>query len=175
MTTIDWILLVVLALSTLAGFWRGFVKEALSLLGWIASFYIAWQFSDDVMAYPSVFMSYLNAHVSMHAARAAIVFVLLFLATMVVFWIINYLVTKLVSLTPLAGLNRILGMCFGLLRGAVVVLVFIAVLQATPLAHQSAWQHSTFIPMVQHYSHSVIPRLDRGIQHLIMFSGSRGV
>ena len=37
----DWAILAVLGLSVVLSLWRGFVKEAASLAGWIAAFVIA--------------------------------------------------------------------------------------------------------------------------------------
>ena len=38
LTAVDWVIIVVLAVSTLLSLWRGFVREALSLAGWVAAF-----------------------------------------------------------------------------------------------------------------------------------------
>ena len=37
----DWVIIVALTVSTLLSLWRGFVREALSLLGWITAFVVA--------------------------------------------------------------------------------------------------------------------------------------
>ncbi|MFY8179190.1 MAG: CvpA family protein, partial [Limnohabitans sp.] len=40
-SAVDWMLLAVLGLSLLLGLWRGFVTEVLSLVGWVAAFYLS--------------------------------------------------------------------------------------------------------------------------------------
>ena len=40
-TLLDWVIVVVLLVSTLLSLWRGFVREALSLAGWVAAFLVA--------------------------------------------------------------------------------------------------------------------------------------
>lgn len=61
MVTIDYLLIAVFVLSAALGAYRGFVKEALSLVGWILAVWVAWRFgarvadmgpdfSDDPMA-----------------------------------------------------------------------------------------------------------------------------
>ena len=47
---VDWVIIVVVTLSTLISLWRGFVREALSLAAWIAAFVVASLFADPVAA-----------------------------------------------------------------------------------------------------------------------------
>jgi membrane protein required for colicin V production len=42
----DYAILAVLSVSALISFWRGFTREALSLLAWLAAFWVAIGFSD---------------------------------------------------------------------------------------------------------------------------------
>ena len=41
MATLDWIVAAVLAASVLLGLWRGLVYEVLSVLNWLAAFFLA--------------------------------------------------------------------------------------------------------------------------------------
>ena len=41
---VDWVIISVLAVSTLLSLWRGFTREALSLAGWVAALVIALYF-----------------------------------------------------------------------------------------------------------------------------------
>jgi membrane protein required for colicin V production len=41
MTGADWILIGIVILSLLVGLWRGLVFEVLSLVGWVAAFFLA--------------------------------------------------------------------------------------------------------------------------------------
>ena len=38
---VDWVIVVVLVISVLLSLWRGFVREALSLAGWVVAFIVA--------------------------------------------------------------------------------------------------------------------------------------
>ena len=48
MNELDTAILLVTALSCIFGFWRGFVKEILALVTWIAALLIAWVGSDHL-------------------------------------------------------------------------------------------------------------------------------
>ena len=47
MTTFDWILIALIAASTLLALWRGVVHEVLSLASWIGAFWVARQYAAD--------------------------------------------------------------------------------------------------------------------------------
>jgi membrane protein required for colicin V production len=51
----------------------------------------------------------------------------------------------LVKATGLTGTDRVLGMVFGLFRGALLVVILIAVLKLTPLVNDPWWSESTLI------------------------------
>ena len=45
---LDWVILAVLAASSILGVWRGVVKEVFSVAGWIAGFIFAFRHAADV-------------------------------------------------------------------------------------------------------------------------------
>ena len=50
MNWVDWTILAIFSVSTLLSLKRGFVKEALSLAGWVAAFLVAISFSARLSA-----------------------------------------------------------------------------------------------------------------------------
>ncbi|MES2977884.1 MAG: CvpA family protein [Pseudomonadota bacterium] len=135
MAPVDWILLALLVLSLLIGAWRGLVFEVLSLLAWVAAFFAAQWFAEDVAAWlPIKSMS--------GTLRYAAGFVLTFIAAMLVTGLLAALVKKLVEAVGLRTVDRALGAGFGLLRGALLVLVIAAVVGMTPMKDSSWWQES---------------------------------
>ncbi len=140
MTWADWAIIAILAISCLVSVVRGFVKEAMSLLIWFAAAIIAVTFHDnlavllsDTIATPS--LRYLSA------------WSLLFIAVLITGGILNYLLGKLVEATGLSGTDRLLGMVFGLLRGAIIILVLlIFAQQLLPVSEDLWWRDSALIP-----------------------------
>lgn len=139
---LDWVIIGVVALSTLASLWRGFVKEALSLAAWISAFMAATAFSNMVA------VNLQNA-ISNDTARLVAAWILVFIATLVLVTLINGAVGKLVRAAGLSGIDRLLGMAFGFTRGLVVVLAILYVLQAVvPVQQQSFMQGSLLVPQL---------------------------
>ncbi len=136
----DWTLIGILAVSSLIGLNRGLVKEALSLVCWAAAFVIAMTFRQslsellvDSIAAPSI--------------REMVAFGSLFVATLIVGAMVNYLISELVKMTGLSGTDRLLGTVFGLARGAIVVMAILLLLPSVvPVDKDAWWLNSILIP-----------------------------
>ena len=69
---------------------------------------------------------------------------------MTVFGLVNYLIGRLVEKAGLSGMDRIMGMVFGALRGVLVVSVAIIALRSfTPAEQDPWWRQSQLIPHVE--------------------------
>ncbi|BFM20406.1 CvpA family protein [Gilvimarinus japonicus] len=136
----DWTIVGILAVSCLISIKRGFVKEALSLVVWVTAFIIASIFDDRL----AVLMTDLIPTPSLRAMAA---FAILFAATLIVGAMVNYLIGELVRMTGLSGTDRLFGMVFGLVRGALVVLAVVILLPSlVPVNEDGWWQESVLIP-----------------------------
>lgn len=136
MPILDWVLLAVLACSMLLGVWRGLVFEVLSVLGWIAAFVLAQWLAPDVA--PSLPMGNASGTVR-YVAAFALVFVLGAFAC----GLAAALFKRLVQAVGLRPVDRVLGMVFGLLRGAILILAAGVIISNTPLQREPWWREST--------------------------------
>jgi membrane protein required for colicin V production len=140
MNWLDWTIVAVLALSTLLSLTRGFVKEALSLLAWVAAFLVSTTFSGRLA-------SQLVEFIANDSLRYASAYVLLFAATLMLGSLLNMLLAQLIKVTGLSGLDRLLGTVFGFARGLVVVLVLLFILRAVlPVDEQQRIEQSLLVP-----------------------------
>lgn len=138
MNWVDYTIVGIVGLSAVISLIRGFVREVLSLVVWVLSFWVAWTFFRDVA-------ERLTPWISLPSARLAVAFALLFLITLIVGGILNFLIGKLVDSTGLSGTDRLLGVVFGLVRGAVLVAVLVFLAGLTPLPSDTWWQESQLI------------------------------
>ena len=140
---VDWIIIVVLTLSTLISLWRGFVREALSLAAWIVAFVAASVFADTVA-------ELLSGVIDNVTGRYIVAYVVLFVGVLILGTLLNALMAKLVRLTGLSGLDRLLGTLFGFTRGLIVVLVLVFIAQQLlPKQDQRALLESEIMPHLE--------------------------
>ena len=145
MTWADWAIIAVLGLSALISVVRGFVKEVVSLLIWMAAAVIASIFHDQLAVW-------MVDWISTPSLRMLAAWILLFVAVLIVGGILNYLLGKLVEATGLSGTDRLLGLLFGLARGLIILMVIVIILPSVlPVDQDLWWQESTLIPYFLQY------------------------
>ena len=136
----DWVIITVVGLSMLISLLRGFVREALSLAGWVLGFVVAMVFSDR-------FAYLLSGFISDATGRYIVAFALLFALTLLAVALAGKLLRSLVEFAGLGLLDRLLGMAFGFARGVFILLAVVVMLRALlDLDRFGWWQSSALLP-----------------------------
>ena len=142
MNWVDYLIIVVIALSVLMGLWRGLLREVISLVAWIAAFTIAFLFAEPASAQ-------LVGHIGTPSLRIAAAFAGLFLVTLLLGSLIGLVASQLIDRAGLTWADRILGMGFGFGRGALVIAALVLVAGLTPLPQDPWWRQSLLLPHFQ--------------------------
>ncbi len=141
-TAVDWAIIAVLGLSILLSLWRGFVREAVSLAGWIAAFVIANMFVGEMAAF-------LQQWIANVTGRYVAAYALLFAGMLMLAGIVGKLSAQVVKVTGLTLLDRLLGTVFGFVRGIIIVLVVVYVLRQLAPPQNLLWlDESQLMPHV---------------------------
>jgi membrane protein required for colicin V production len=140
MTTFDYFVLFVLLVSSLYGFYRGLVKEVLSIVGLVLSFYLASRYSD-------LLIGLLPINETAEWANL-FAFIVIFISTLIFFSILSKLITKIIKASGLSFLNRILGMSFGILRGLFFILLLVYVANLIPFINLINKENSILMPFL---------------------------
>ena len=141
MIWIDYVILGIIGLSALISLIRGFVREALSLMVWVAAFWVAWSFFRELAAQLDWF--------NVPSVRLGVAFAMLFVATLMLGALVNFLVSQLVEKTGLSGTDRLIGVLFGAARGALLVAVLVLLAGLTPFPEDPWWKDSQLIGYFQ--------------------------
>lgn len=159
MIWVDIVIPGIIAISALFSLMRGFVREALSLAGWVAAFWVALTFAKD-------FADLLLAGISAPSLRMVVSFTILFVVTLVITALLNRLAGQLVTRTGLSGTDRMIGMIFGIARGVVVVSVLVLLAGLTTMPQDPWWQQSVLVDVFHKLAlwlrYTVAPELTGG-------------
>lgn len=142
MNPIDWVIVAVVALSVLLGVMRGFVREVMSLAGWVAGIWLA-------VTQAPAFGRALPFDLPWPGARTALAALLIVLACLVAAAIVAWIVGKFLSAVKLSGTDRFIGALFGLLRAMLVLALLTFFGSRTALAQQPLWRESVLLPHVE--------------------------
>ena len=138
MNELDTAIVLVTALSCIFGFWRGFVKEILALVTWIAALLIAWVGSDH--------LSGLMANIIENdSVRDISAFALIFIMVVLLGSVLSRVLAKLLTITGLRFIDSFLGGMFGIARGLIIVLVSMLI-SSIFISETEQWQQSILIP-----------------------------
>ena len=138
----DYAVIGIILLSTLISLIRGFVKEAVSLATWVIAVWVVLQFSPWLAGY----LVELSDAPTLRLGAAALI---LFVGTLIVGAIINYIISQLVDKTGFSGTDRTLGVVFGALRGVLVVALVVIMASLTPFPQDPWWKQSYLLPVFQ--------------------------
>ena len=142
MAWVDLIIIGVIVLSALISLVRGFVKESISLVTWIVAGVLA-------LRYYAPMADLLEPFINSLTLRQWVGGGILFVITLIVGAIVNFIISQLVSKTGLSGTDKALGVVFGAARGVLIVTMVVLLASLTPMPEASWWQESTMITFFQ--------------------------
>lgn len=112
----DIVVIIVLLVSGLLAYFRGLVREVLSLATWIGAALVT------MYSFPHV-QPYVRDFISVKIAADIVTGVALFVAALIVLTLLNHVISGRVKDSALGALDRGLGFLFGLARGALLITV----------------------------------------------------
>lgn len=161
---VSWIdigIAIILLISVGVAMFRGFVREAISLASWVAAIWLAMTFSNQVALFlpASIDEATFNLganELEVSRLRVGIAFLLIVIGTLIAGALLNYILSQVTQSRALRGIDRVLGMFFGLARGAAVVVIIILVAALTSFPSSDTWQSSRLLPPFELAARKVI-------------------
>lgn len=141
MNWLDYVIIVIIGLSALFAALRGFMREVVSLLGWVVAFVAASQLSGRVEPL-------IAPYIDSDGVVALAAFVAVFIGVLILMWLFGHLLKLVVKSIGLSWFDRLLGILFGLARGTLIVLfafLFYLSLEVSAAAVDSSYLSPYFI------------------------------
>ncbi len=139
MTGADLLIVLVLLGSTLIGALRGFIREIVSLVFWIAAVWAAWRFGPLVVPHLGGLLA--DPIIAPWVGRLVVLVLMLLVG-----WATGMLLSYLTRSMGLGALDRVIGLLFGIMRGLVLVGLLVIGGELLRLNHEDFWTHSKLIP-----------------------------
>ncbi|MBM3345504.1 MAG: CvpA family protein [Betaproteobacteria bacterium] len=165
MTWFDYAVLAVLGLSLLWSLMHGFVRELVSVAGWVAAFVLAMTFAQALAGLLPVSLGPFLAGLS--------AFLIIFIGVWVLSGLIGMILSKVVKAAGLGWADRMLGALFGLVRGLVIVLVMVMLGGLTPLPREPFWRDAVLSDPLETMVVLIKRALPEGLAERMRF-GMRG-
>ncbi|WP_296661947.1 CvpA family protein [Paraburkholderia sp.] len=160
-TAFDYAVMAVIGVSALRGAWRGFIGEIFGLIGWIVAFLVACRYVEHVVPW-------MPAHWPGGAVTQwLIAFALIVIAVVFAAGVVNALLGRLVQVTGLSGVDRSLGLMFGLVRGVVLVLILVVLGGLTELPQQDFWRDALLRRYAEQGVRELKPLLPKTLAHYV--------
>jgi membrane protein required for colicin V production len=136
----DYAILGVIVLSILISFFRGFLRETISLATWVLGVIIALRFSPAVA-------KWLESLIDSVMLRYIIAFIALFVVVFIVGFLINLILKGALNMSGLTIFDRLLGVLFGTARGVLLVTVMLLFVSMTSY-EASPWAQNSQLTVV---------------------------
>ena len=154
MNGIDIAILVIMGLSCLMGIIRGLTKEVLGVFTWAGAAFAAY------MTYPLA-SEFARQHIANPMIADSVTGVVLFILFLIVFSVITFNISNAVRGSAIGGLDRGLGLAFGVVRGSVLIcaaeIAFSLFINRE--SQSESFQSARFIPMVRRGSDEILTML----------------
>lgn len=139
----DYLLIALVVLSCIAGLVRGLLREVIALVTWVLAVWLAW-------AYAPLLEPHLGGALAGEAVRPWAARTLIFMVVVLLGTSIGVIVSHFVRLSLFTGVDRFFGGLFGLLRGWVIIGLFVILCHALHLDGQPWWRSSLLMPYGEH-------------------------
>lgn len=171
LTAFDILVLIIVAVSAVVAFSRGFVNEVLSLFAWGGAAFAT------LYGLP-LFRPYVREHIKPDALADTILVFALAIISLIILKMIARMIGDRVRRSKIGALDRVLGILFGLLRGLLVVCIaYIVISWIIPREKQPDWiQRAETRALVEHgakFLRSLLP--DEFAQHIGPFGNDKDI
>lgn len=139
MPIIDILIAIVLIFSVIVGVVRGFVKEAISITALLLAIWAALNLGPGVGEISESWLS--SKELQVWFGR-----ILVFVLILAIGGLIGWGLAKLVRLSVLSGIDRLVGGFFGAARGVLFVALFILAAEFAEFDNDSWWKKSKLLP-----------------------------
>lgn len=138
----DYLIIATVLVSGIVGLLRGLMREVVALCTWIIAAFVAWHFAGELAPH-------LGGLLAQEPVRSWVARLILFVGVLLLGQVVGAIIGHFVRLSLFTGVDRFLGLLFGLARGVLVVGAAVIACQIVRLDGEPWWHESVLIPYGQ--------------------------
>jgi membrane protein required for colicin V production len=139
MIAVDYIIIAILIISAVMGLVRGLLRESIAVITWFLAIVLAWSFGTTLE--PMLGGVLVGSPLRIWAARTII-----FVGVLLLGGAVSVVLGHYVRVSMFAGMDKFLGLIFGVIRGVVIVGAFTIAVQALRMDEDARWKNSRLMP-----------------------------
>ena len=120
------------------GFLKGFMSELISLICWSSAIYVS-------ANYFHIQIGFIDEYLNSKQISQFLAFILIFISTFIFSSILGFTASKMIGLLGFSFFNRFFGLIFGLLKGSVLIIILVYMLDLTEFKENIIFQDSEYI------------------------------
>lgn len=153
---VDFVFFIIFLLSIIFGLIRGFIRGVVSLLFLIVAVYLGLKYAPQLAEH---FTNRGESGQDISYLVLIAMFLLIFIVTMAVGALINYLLALIFLFSELGFIDSFLGAIFGIVRAAIITIIIIYIVQLTPSANEPVWRQSKVVMYFQPITEWLVNRI----------------
>lgn len=151
MVFIDYFLAFIILISLFFGFYRGFIRELLALIGLVLAFYCANKYSN-------LFISYIPFGFDVPINKI-IAYLVTFILVLIISALIIKLINKFIKSAGLSFINIFMGGFFGFVRGLLISILIIYLAEKSEFSLSESWYTSSVVLLLKETMEKTLPYL----------------
>jgi membrane protein required for colicin V production len=163
----DWFIVALIVLSCVIGALRGLMREAIALITWLLGLWLAWNFGPSIEPH-------LGGLLAQDGVRVWVARLIVFLIVLLIGTLAGLVLQYVIRHSPFGNTDRFLGLFFGLMRGFVLVGVFVILGQLFELNGERWWSESRFMPYAEFFGDAIRQLVDEVEVVAMNAPGARG-
>jgi membrane protein required for colicin V production len=167
-TAFDFVVVGIVFLSLVFGFFRGFIRVMVALGAWVVAVIAAVRFSGNLGPLLPDFGE-------SPATRYVLAFAVILIAILLLGAVLGWALARMVRAIGLGFVDRTLGAVVGIARGVVIVILGVLLAGLTALPRQVWWQNAVLAPPLVTAALSLRPWLPKPFADRLDFGGRERV
>lgn len=162
MTSFDYVVFIIIGVCIIVSMMRGAVREMLSIIGWLAAFYVA-------KTYATQLMPLLPQDIPTDSLRVLAAFIILFLGVLLVVSLLSIALSSILNKIGLSWLNRFFGALFGFAKGLLIVCILVFLAGLTSIPKDARWTNAMFSSPLEALVKAALPWMPQKVTQYVQY------